>query len=319
MQARPNASLRHLVEASIRRMRAAPIVSRHDLKRLDEDNCAWVRDQAIAQDRLSTYARIRVAQCAALTYCSSSPEVARFGADLVGWLFLFDDRYGEGQPDDTQGTLIDRFASFAMVLENAPPPPPITPFHESLADLVARGRARGGAGWSHRFALDMMRYFVGCVLELPYRRGQSAPTIEEYRRIRVGSVGTLAVFDVIELGQSRVLTEEEAALPSLIAAKERAALLTAWVNDVYSFPKELAAGDPLNLIATLEREYGLTVEEAFGAASEVYNEDLRLLELDSERAVDESGGSDAVRAFMRGLHEWVDGNHEWTGSCGRYV
>lgn len=51
-------------------------------------------------------------------------------------------------------------------------------------------------------------------------------------------------------------------------------ILCAWLNDIYSFKKESANNDPLNLISILIASNKLSIKEAFNAAVEVYNKDL---------------------------------------------
>jgi len=94
-----------------------------------------------------------------------------------------------------------------------------------------------------------------------------------------------------------------------------AALLCAWVNDVYSFQKERQDGDPLNLVSVLASEYGLSIAEAMGAAAEVFNTDLAMFEEDMVTL--ESVGED-LRCYLEGLDDWVHGNLAWTGLSGRY-
>ena len=49
--------------------------------------------------------------------------------------------------------------------------------------------------------------------------------------MRSRGIGCFAVFDLIELS-SGLLTQEEAGLPDLMRAREIAALLCAWVNEL---------------------------------------------------------------------------------------
>lgn len=92
---------------------------------------------------------------------------------------------------------------------------------------------------------------------------------------------------------------------------------TAWVNDVYSYHKQSLAGDSLNLIAVLAREHGLSVEEAFRSAAELYNENLELFESTARRIRGRSPSS-VVSSYLDALAAWIHGNYAWTGPCRRY-
>jgi 5-epi-alpha-selinene synthase len=270
---------------------------------------------AAALERL---AAIGCGSCAAYTYPEGPNEVVRLGARLIAWLFLFDDGVGEGGADRDMRSLMARLATYEGVLRTGRMPADATPFHRALGDLRADALSMGGPEWLERFADSMARYFDGCVLEMPYRRAGTCPTIEEYRKLRSWSIGTLPVFDLIELRQPRPLTAAEAESPALAELRELAALLCAWVNDVYSYAKETKDSDPLNLVAVIAGQYRLSITEAFGAAAEIFNADMEDFDLRSSELAVAASSSDALRAYVRGLADWVHGNTAWTGVSRRY-
>src|SRR5690606_27051330 len=261
-------------------------------------------------------AAIRCGSFAAHVYPTADEDLVQLGADLIAWLFLFDDLYGEGRSDENPTTLGDRCRGFEGVLRTGELPRQANAFHRALLDLRERALARADRSWPERFANAMAAYFHGCELELPHRLAGVPPDPLEYRRIRALSIGAYPVFALIEL-ETGLLTRGEEDLPLVQEARLTAALLCAWVNDIYSYPKEQRDQEPLNLVATLAHHYALRPEEAVTAAVKVFRTDLAILEHQLE-SIQNEPVSPTVIEYVRGLERWVRGNSAWTGLCGRY-
>ncbi len=287
---------------------------------VSERTVRWARSLSLVGSDLEAHAasRIQVGRLAAGTFERESVEVVQLGADLILWLYLFDDAVGEVPADWSQeqhGAALD---SYCDLLDTWHCPSEASPFHLALLDLLQRATELGAtAQWHQRFAADLRGYFRGCYEETPFRRDGRVPTVEEYRDLRALTVGTSAVFAVLELGLCGILPDEEAFRQEVVEARRTAALLTAWVNDVYSYPKESLVSDPLNLVSALARQYGLGIEDALSEAVEVYNLDLSELERLTDQAL-ERGGSAELRGYLEGLCRWVHGNRDWTQHCARY-
>lgn len=305
---------------AVESMKLSPVRQHREVRKVAAETVEWAARFSLASSaiELARVRSIRVGELAAYTFSREKQEVVQLGADLVTWLFLFDDAVGEAPAHmgcDEHRRLL---ASFERVIREQRVPEQASVFHHALLDLVTRACALGAdADWLSRFAHDMSDYFAGCADESQYRRSGQAPTVAAYRELRRQTVGTSPVFAIIELGVSGLVDAAEMARADVIEARGIAALLTAWVNDVYSFPKEAAAQDPLNLVITLATEYRLDVREALEQAVEVYNLDL----LELERIIDEvraTRPSSALVAYLEGLLAWVHGNRIWTRLCGRY-
>ena len=86
---------------------------------------------------------------------------------------------------------------------------------------------------------------------------------------------------------------------------------------MFSYRKESSAGDPLNLVAVLAKEYSLSAEEAFDAAVEVFDAELALLAQESA-SLREGGVSPTLDRYLVGLEDWLHGNLAWSSTCQRY-
>lgn len=306
-----------LVRASHARMRGVSVEPNGDGGLVEELNLGWARHFGIVDGAkgLQKLARIGCGSFAAYTYPRASPTVLGIGANLISWLYLFDDRFGEGSEPSQMRAL---FSGLDELVRAGHVPSHATPFHRALKDLRERCLALGGHGWLQRFADSLYRYYEGCLYEIPYRKRAEAPTLAEYREIRSLSVGAYPVFDVIELDMGEVLSASLAKQPELLELRQLGAMLCAWVNDIFSFEKELTSGDPLNLVAVLLHEGDRSIEEAFNEAVSVYNDDVARFEALSSQIAQAGGPSSVERLYVQGLNDWVHGNRAWTETSGRY-
>src|SRR5262245_49281789 len=77
-------------------------------KEAEEQNIAWVTRFRLV-DSPAAMAKVKKTHCgllSALVYPQASSELASIGADFFAWLFLFDDKYGEGGENEEGKELI---------------------------------------------------------------------------------------------------------------------------------------------------------------------------------------------------------------------
>jgi len=255
--------------------------------------------------------RISCGSFAAHTYPRASVELVELGANLIAWLFLFDDRHGEGKALPEMVITFERCE--AVIREGRVS---ADPFSRALADLRERAVRLGASDdWLAGFAESLGRYFSGCVLEFPHRMQNRPPTLSTYRQLRCWSIGAYPVFDLIELAEGAPSYQARFRLGEL---RFLGALLCSWVNDIYSHRKEQHDCDPLNLVTVLARERSLDIEDAYDAAVDLYHEDLGKFSSACEALIGVGDVNDIDRSIARGLADWVHGNCAWTRTSGRY-
>lgn len=270
----------------------------------------WTQRQHLVDARgAARLARIGCGSCAAHTYAGASRALVQLGAELIAWLYLFDDAHGE-QGDEAA------FAAAVAVAGGAELPDRASPFLRALDDLCRRAAVRAGAGWRARFATALAFYFEGCRRELPYRASGLAPGLSVYREVKLRSVGVAPVFALLQIESG--LDAVEARGAALAAIERDAMFLCAWVNDIFSFEKEQAEGDPLNLVHVLAVERGLDPAAAFDAAAALYREDHARFASGAAAFLDDASRSEAEHRYVRGMMTWVRGNLAWTVTSGRY-
>lgn len=284
-------------------------------------NREWLVEQlqATAKD-LGVVAKIDTAFFAAHTYAYGSPFTVELGADLISWLFLFDDAYGEAKiiedPAELEFFFRDMLAYLATEREGFH----FTPFHSAMLQLIKRAELEAHPDFRTRFLLSLKSYFDGCLAEYRYRSTISVPSLREYRRIREGSIGAYPVFDLIELGVSKQgYSSDIWQQPFMIEARRFAAYLCSWVNDLFSFSKETLEKDPLNLISVMAKEENLNAGEAFSRACDVHAQDGQIFDRIVHEALLVYESNPFVRRYLIGLKYWTSGNFYWTLTARRYL
>lgn len=310
-------SLLGLIQSTYAQMHGGPVEPHPCAAEIEHLNHAWALRFGLIDHRTSPMlARIGCGNCAAHTYPRASARVVEIGANLISWLFLFDDAWGEGGPTRDPAVMRILFARIEAQILGAPTGESC--FERALDDLQTRLSQFVDAGWRERFAESMARYFDGCLLELPFRLARRSPRLREYRSLRRWSIGCFLVFDLVELTFDAPLDAAMAGKSDLCELRDLAAELCAWVNDIWSYEKEHGDEDLLNLVAVLQHDRKLTLPHAFAAAAALYNDDLQSFRVLRERFVARPTTSAREVAYADGLLAWVNGNHAWTQTSHRY-
>lgn len=275
----------------------------------EEHTSAWVARMGLVTDESSAqrHAALHCGRFASYAYPRAPAAIVELGADLIGWLSLFDSAYGDWYGN--LKTLETALQSFEQILfRNALPEAP-TPFHTALADLRARVAEVGGNAMTRRLAYSLRRYFDGCLLEFPYRTTGRSPSLSVYRSLRRWSIGALPAFDVIELMLDRPLDATMTNKESFWRLRDAASTLCAWANDLCAFQTAPDDRDPHNLVSVLRRERNLPPEQAFADAVRLYNADLTSFERALEGYTLAPSTTRLEVAYMRGLCDFIYGSH----------
>ncbi|MEU0543143.1 terpene synthase family protein [Nocardia sp. NPDC005978] len=244
--------------------------------------------------------------CAAYALPDAPAQVVEIAAKLIGWMFVFDDEYGEGA-DPTAA--IEIFDACERVLRGGQAPID-NPYLLALSDLREQCARLASDAWLDRFATSMTLFFHGCLFEMPYRQMALMPSPEAYWYLRTLSIGLFPPFDLLDLAWGEI---EDTHLRRFREVRQTSAMLCAIVNDLYSVVKE---DDSLNAVTVLRAETNLT-----GALAEIVALYTKLLERQREQiatlaALPELSAGE--RRIARSLRGWVHGNYAWTKLCARY-
>ena len=288
-----------------------PVVEPSEHLRAAESHVAeWVARFGLVTDEASAlrFSLMHCGRFAAHVYCRAAPIIVELGADLIGWLSLFDATYGEWYGDIKQ--LEAALQTFEQVLFRNELPEAPTAFHHALVDLRQRIGTEGGDTMTRRVAYSMRRYFDGCLLEFPYRTTGRSPSLSVYRSLRRWSIGALPAFDLIELTLARPLDATMTNKESFWRLRDAASTLCAWANDLHSHYTGRDGNDPHNLVSVLRRERNAPAEQAFADAVRLYNADLGAFERALEGYTLAPSTTRIEVAYLRGLCDFIYGNHQ---------
>lgn len=119
----------------------------------------------------------------------------------------------------------------------------------------------------------------------------------------------------------RFLPDQVLLDPSILRMHELMGSLIGYHNDFISLPKELARkGDVVNLIITVQHEFGLSLKDACREALRIHDEDLEEF-IRLQNALPDFGPSQRLaQEYARDLGIMLQGVYSWhTKSTGRYV
>ncbi|MFE7777892.1 selina-4(15),7(11)-diene synthase [Streptomyces sp. NPDC057445] len=247
-------------------------------------------------------------------------EVVALLSDFVIWLFGVDDGYcEEGELGGRPGELAATLHRLLRIAQN-PESPMLTddPLAEGLRDLTLRVSRCGTALQAARWVDTLREYFFAVVWESEHRAAGRVPGLNDYALMRLYDGATSVVQPFLEMGYGFELQPYERDSKAVRAAAEMTSFITTWDNDIYSHHKESrGTGYYLNIVRVLEREYGLSPEQALTAA--VAQRDRVMCLFLSLRAKLEDEGSPQVRQYLRGLSSFIRATQDWSISSLRYT
>lgn len=287
-----------------------------DVERVRRRNEEFMRAAGLCkdEDEFRWFQKIDNGLIGCMAYCLEPEEIAQLGADLIAWLFHFDDKIGEGKSSPTLEDLQRRLASFLETCRTGQPQNPNCPFEVALVGLIQRGVAMGGPGWQAKFTRSFAIYFEGLKGEYELRFCHRPLNLETYRIVRRGSIAAYPVLDLIELKFGKVVDH-----PELSHLRDLTADMLGWVNDLCSLEKELDDFDPVNIASVVAREYDESLDRGFSLAiSKVHDVTWAEFQATQQRILN-SDADDEVKAITHSLRKWVEATYHWSFRTRRYT
>jgi hypothetical protein len=247
----------------------------------------------------------------------ASKERVCLVSDFVIWNFLWDDQMDSGavSPDWTR----QQNALAMDILRGAMPDNEASPLFWILADLRDRMLALMPREWMERFLRGIQAYFDGTVWEVETRAERNVQDVATYAQMRRMTSGAFMPFDLIEAVEGIYLPDDILSHPVVAQLISTAVDLLGWSNDIFSLERDMGDEFHPNLVLSIQKERGLSIQEALGMAVEMHDSAVfRFLEL--ERAMPSFGDKDAeVARFVSTLRRWIRANIEWSIETGRYT
>ncbi|MEU9168272.1 hypothetical protein AB0D34_10805 [Streptomyces sp. NPDC048420] len=297
-----------------------------ETSRVQESLLQWASFHGLFQDsrQRERFARSRFAHFAGYTY----PRVAALETVALwhGHNWLVDDILDQPRTDDAQaeGLAADLLAQVPVNLTDRKEPK--GPLAAAAADLWRRTAPARSPAWRSRYRAHYRDWLALSLRARPHRQGRSAlvsvPTYIRRRRLHSGAEMT---FDLLEVGHDQELPEIVAGSDLYGMVRFAANDAISWTNDLYSLPKDLAAGDSDHLTAVVRQARGGTWSEAAAKAARMVREatadfltacgDLRAM-----RALYEVTDAEweVAEDSLEDLSLWISGSLHWHQNTPRY-
>ncbi|GIF77990.1 terpene synthase family protein [Asanoa siamensis] len=272
-------------------------------------------------DARARLARANAADLAARA-CPETPlAAARLVADLMTWLFAFDDRCDEDALGSDPGRLapalapllevVDRFGTAAHADYQ-----PAGPTAAALHDLCRRIRALGRPGGLLRFAAAFREYLFALLWEATNRQLHRVPRFAEYVQMRRHTGAVLPSFAVTDLANGGLAGVADRVDPRVVRLDLLAADLVCWCNDVFSYGKERLR-DGHNLATVIAHELSWPERAALVEAAARYNAGLATYrDLEAEVLV---GADDRLARMLMARRRWLRATYDWSLGALRYA
>ncbi|MGV9778375.1 terpene synthase family protein [Streptosporangium sp. NPDC003464] len=263
---------------------AAPCRMHSSVDRIETALAEWSWEMG-----LETPARAGFERMAGRAFAGFGMDSALLFAKWLTWLFHFDDEWDEkpaGHAAEIVGAAFARLGRLARVTPPQPreavparegetvaaregdavparereavaaPAEGTAPVEAAFQDLWRITAGRMSARWRERFAQGLREQGAACRAEADNRRAGRVPSAGEYPALRRGTAGPY-LFDLVEpcLGVEVPARLRES--PTWRTLVESCNDVTAWCNDVASYPKERANGDVHNYVTVAAAAFGL--------------------------------------------------------------
>ncbi|GAA1895710.1 terpene synthase family protein [Asanoa iriomotensis] len=268
-----------------------------------------------ARERLS---RANAAELAARA-CPDVPEPAvRLLADLMTWLFAFDDRCDEDAMGTDPGRLapalapllevVDRFGTVAHYQ-------PAGPTAAALHDLCRRIRALDKPGGLLRFSAAFREYLFALLWEATNRQLHRVPRFAEYVQMRRHTGAVLPSFALTDLAADGLATTTDRVDPRVVRLDLLAADLVCWCNDVFSYGKERLR-DGHNLASVIAHELNWPERAALTEAAARYNAGIAAYRALEAEVLEDADGR--LSRMLMSRRRWLRGTYDWSMGARRY-
>lgn len=190
------------------------------------------------------------------------------------------------------------------------------PFALAMAELGLRLAAMASPAVISAFTAEVERLFEAFVTEAEL--DGATLSVARYCALRECTITMATYYALAPLLDDFTLRPGDRRDPQVEALMARASMVIAVVNDLSSYARELADGNPFNLVAVLIRSRGLSLDEAVEELISTHNRELSslLAELDALAAADRGRGARTRIAAM--LRRCVTGHFAWVLESGRY-
>jgi 5-epi-alpha-selinene synthase len=173
--------------------------------------------------------------------------------------------------------------------------------------------------WQERFTRHFLACFDSYSWELRNSAGKNIPHMEMYIEKRQDTGGMRLMLDYIDLTEHVNLpieVYENSLLQALMRITNNA---ICWSNDIISLEKEMARGEPNNLVLVMQQEYNCSLQEAVQLINEMITKEVKLFTKLSPLMLDAFPDyKQELQKYVAVMQSWIRGNLDWSFETRRY-
>ena len=180
-------------------------------------------------------------------------------------------------------------------------------------------------GWFSKFADTVMEHqeaSISCHASHNITGGSQKDTVEDFTRMRIKNVGGRFVMMLVEFAYNVFLPDQFRAHPTLQELSDAAATHVAYVNDLFSYPKEVLEepSNARNLLMLLMWSSGGSglARAAWEAVGLIKSQAHIVAELEKKLGLQAEPEAFAVCTYVDGVKSLMAGNFHWHTVDKRY-
>lgn len=181
---------------------------------------------------------------------------------------------------------------------------------DAFADLAQRLLEYVDRPGLDRYIEGMRLYLRGCVMESA-KRSDHVTCVGDYADVRLRISAVYACLDIGAIAEEVRVPEAIWNDPAFGRMRAACNLCVSYVNDIFSYAKESAAGEVSNIITVNRMVHGMSLDDAF-AASIASSDEIVGRYIDARSDLRSRHWLDAgSRRYLRMMENWMRGNFDW--------
>lgn len=293
-----------------------------DHTKIDRQTTEWAQRFAIGEPRM----REQLANCGIGTFVAhmlprGQYEVVQITSDYMFWIIAIDDgRMDEAKDDEGLVERLTELCCQLLCVAEHPDAPLLAgePLAEGLRDLRRRIDGVATEGQAALWAEMLRRYLLALVWHATYRRQGTLPDLDRYTLMRVHEAGGVLFEPLLEAAYGYELNSFERNHIQVRAARECMHFVTAWGNDILSYPKERKSGGYfLNVVRVLQETRFLTEDQALLEAICQHDQVLDLFVHMRDKITE--WASPQLARHLTSFADLIRACHDWESTSPRYT
>jgi avermitilol synthase len=292
-----------------------------------ERNFSWLREHNLfgSERAFSWYQSWDLEGLTGAVY----PYVDDAGLDLCNkattFMTVFDDQF-EGEPGDISARACATVRTYLEIIDGSPGASLISPLGSLFAEIWRDWRAAGlSPEWHARVRNDWVYCLTTMAHERAALKSGTLLALDEYLQLRHGSSYMPLFLDLIEAASGVECPRIIFHSPHIQIMRDITIDLVNFMNDVLSLHKEMSRGDNDNVVLTMQREHGCSLDRAIAITCETIKAKARrfmglregLPGLCSSLGLSARETESALH-HGRALEFWIGGYDPWQRRSSRY-